>query len=251
MTSQDRLTNSRSGIYQTVQLRFSRLSLCVDTATTPFWTPGLTLIDCVCALAGERSPRNLEQRFLSNPGQFFQACGMLLGCYFNVRHLSAARNAKKMKFLSWSGQDALSTIFDERLDGDTIQPISVADYFHRKYSIKLLYPSLPLAHTREGDIPLELCFTASGILLCRLKVSSILTHHRRKVQRCPARTNHLGFHKVRDHFRVHTATANRCKLTELSMASKSNHPGSWLIRRPKDDAGTCSKFLNFALPCAT
>jgi hypothetical protein len=251
MTSQERPTNSHSGIYQTVQLRFSRLSLCVDTATTPFWTPDLTLIDCVCALAGERSPRNLEQRFLSNPGQFFQACGMLLGCYFNVRHLSAARNAKKMKFLSWSGQDAFSTTFDERLDDDSTQSISVADYFHRKYNIKLLYPSLPLAHTRDGDMPLELCYTASGMFLCRLKARSILTHHRRKVQRYLARTSHLRFHKVRDHFRVYTATANQCKLAELSMASKSNGPGSWLIRRPKDDAGACSKFLNFAFPCAT
>jgi len=181
MTSQERPTNSHPGVFQTVRLSFSRLSVCVDTATTPFWTPDLCIIDCVCALAGERSPRSLEQRFLANPGHFFQACGMLLGCYFNVRHLSVARNAKKVKFLSWSGQDAFSTTFDERFDDGTTQSTSVADYFLRKYNIKLLYPNLPLAHTRDGDIPLELCYTASGTFLRRLKARSILTCHRREI----------------------------------------------------------------------
>jgi hypothetical protein len=166
------------GIYQTAQLRFSRLSICVDTATTAFWTPDLSLIDCVCALAGERSPQNLQRRFLSNPGQFFQACGMLLGCFFNVRHLNPDRNAKKVRFLSWSGQDAFSTTFDESLDDSTTQLTSVVDYFLRKYHIKLLYPNLPLAHTRDGDFPLELCFTALGSSYYRLNIMSILTYHR-------------------------------------------------------------------------
>lgn len=192
-----------------MQLRFSRLSVCVDTATTPFWTPGLSLIDCICALAGERSPPNLEQRFLSNPGHFFQACGMLLGCFFSVRHLDVVSNAKKMKFISWSGQDAFSTTFDERVD-DTTQSTSVTDYFLRKHNIKLLYPNLPLAHTRNGgDMPLELCYTASGTSLCRLKARFILIYHRGEVQRRPTRTSHRGFHKVCDRFCLYATAANR------------------------------------------
>jgi hypothetical protein len=187
------------GIYQTVQLRFSRLSVCVDTTTTPFWCPDRSLIDCVCALAGERSPQNLQQTFLSNPGYFFQACSMLLGCYFNIRHLNQNRNAKKVKFLSWSGQDAHSTIFDERLDDGTKEPISVFDYFLKKYQINLLYPSLPLAHTRDGDFPLELCFTASGIPPYSLCSILMLTYCRREVQRSPSRTSHCGLHTVCDY----------------------------------------------------
>lgn len=152
------------GIYQTVLLRFSRLTVNVDTTATPYWIPDLMLIDCACALVGERSPQNLEQRFLSNPDYFFQACIILLGCYFNVRHLNANRNAKKVKFLSWSGRNAFSTTFDVRIDEATTQSVSVSDYFLKKYCIKLMYPNLPMAHTRDGDIPLELCYTASGTL---------------------------------------------------------------------------------------
>jgi hypothetical protein len=169
---------------------------------------------------------------------------MLLGCYFNVRHLSVSRNAKKVKFLSWSGQDAFSTTFDERVDDDTTQSTSVADYFLRKYNIRLLYPNLPLAHTRDGDIPLELCYISPGILLCLLKARAILTYHRREVQRSPARTSHRRFHKVCDHFCVYTTAANRGKSEELGMASKCNHSGSWLVGQPFHDAGQRSKFLN-------
>lgn len=166
----------------------------MDTTTQPFWTPELTLIQCVCALTRESSPQNLQNNFLSNPDSFFQSCGMLLGCYFNVRHLNANRNAKKVKFLSWSGQDAFSTNFDECVDDGTTRSTSVYDYFQRKYKIKLEYPNLPLAHTRDGDMPLELCFTASGIIFRQLKAWPILICYRRKVQRIPTRSTYRGFH---------------------------------------------------------
>lgn len=150
------------GIFQTVQIRFSRLTLNVDTATTPFWCPDKPLIECVCALTGERSPQNVQKSFIANPSSFFGACNMLLGIYFNVRHLDDNKNNKKMKFMSWSARDAISTTFDEPVKDGTTRSISVVNYFENKHNIKLLYPRLPLVHSKNGDFPLELCFTTSG-----------------------------------------------------------------------------------------
>jgi hypothetical protein len=147
------------GIHQTMQYRFGQLTLNVDTVTAPFWVPEKGLIDCVCALMSLRNPRDLSQQFLSNPGQFFQACSKLLGMYFNVRHLNEHKNSKKYKFLSWTKEDALGTKF-ECSEFDT--EISVRDYYERKYNLNLRYPELPLARSKSGDFPLELCFTAPG-----------------------------------------------------------------------------------------
>jgi eukaryotic translation initiation factor 2C len=133
----------------------------VDTATTPFWVPDKSLIECICALTRVNSPDRLEEEFLKDTGRFFQACGKLLGMFFNVRHLNEIKNAKKIKFQAWSREDAIASQFEEELGGST-QPTSVKDYFHRKYGIRLQFPRLPLAKTRAGEFPLELCYSAAG-----------------------------------------------------------------------------------------
>ena len=146
-----------------MQLRFQKLTINVDTATTPFWVPNKCLVDCVCALMGLRSPERLEEEFLKDTGRFFQACAKLLGMFFNVCHLDGIKNAKKIKFQGWSKQDAITTQFEEQIDGST-QSTTVRDYYRRKYGIQLQYPHLPMAHTRAGDFPMELCFSAAGRL---------------------------------------------------------------------------------------
>jgi PAZ domain len=113
-------------------------------------------------MAGIRSAQGLSQYFLENPGRFFQACGKLLDMYFTVKHLQPHQNAKKIKFSSWATKDARETTFDEQVDQNTTHSTSVVDYYLRKYSIRLQFPELPLAHTRHGDFPLELCFSAAG-----------------------------------------------------------------------------------------
>jgi hypothetical protein len=147
------------GLYQSMQYRFGKLTMNVDTVSAPFWVPERNLISCVCALMSLRSSQGLGQHFLSNPSQFFQACGKLLGIYFNVKHLNDSKNCKKYKFQSWTKEGATGIKF--KCDEFNAE-MSVADYYQRKYSINLKYPGLPLARTRNGDFPLELCFTATG-----------------------------------------------------------------------------------------
>lgn len=155
---------ARRGIFQTMQLRFGRLTLNVDTATTPFWVSGTCLIDFACALPGLKSPDRLEQEFLSNPDRFFAVCGRLRGSFFNIRHLTSARRDMKIKLLGFSQRDAIQTTFEERVgnDGENTRTTSISDYFEEKYNIRLKFPKLPLANTRFGDFPLEVCFSAEG-----------------------------------------------------------------------------------------
>ena len=100
------------GVYQTMQIRFGRLTMNVDTATTAFYTPDKSFIELLHATSGVPPSANIQAYFLDNPGRFFNACGRLLGIYFNVRHLSDVRNARKIKFQKWSRADAIETVFE-------------------------------------------------------------------------------------------------------------------------------------------
>ena len=100
------------GIFQTCQIRFGRLTLNVDTATTAFWTPDKNLVEMVHAICGVPPHKDIEEEFLKSPSRFFASCSRLVGIYFNVKHLKAARNARKVKLNGWSRQDALATVFE-------------------------------------------------------------------------------------------------------------------------------------------
>lgn len=149
------------GIFQSVQIRFGRLTLNVDTATTAFWAPQKNLVELVHALAGVETNRNLQDWFLENPQRFFDRCDRLIGLFFNVRHLSERRNARKIGLRKWTQGSANQMAFDFQNQGQT-QRISVANYFQLKYNITLRYPRIPMADTKDGWIPLELCWSASG-----------------------------------------------------------------------------------------
>ncbi|KAI9836342.1 MAG: hypothetical protein M1838_005079 [Thelocarpon superellum] len=151
------------GVYQSVQIRFGLLTINVDTATSAFWVPDLNIIDMIRALGGVAPQWNLEAWFLENPNNFFSACSRLVGLYFNVRHLKAGANQRKVRLSKWSRKNARETQF-EMMDRATGQAVvtNVADYFLNTYAIKLQYPNLPLADTRAGQFPLELCFSAHG-----------------------------------------------------------------------------------------
>jgi eukaryotic translation initiation factor 2C len=153
------------GLFQTVQVRwFNRICLNVDTATSPFWIPNVCLIDLVSSLTSS-NPSSLELRFSQNPAPFFEAAGRLLGMMVCVRHLGEERGLRKFKFQAWSRADAIDTTFDEVIDPadpTSTTPTTVFDYFWRKYQIQLRYPHLPMAHTRQGEFPLELCWSAPG-----------------------------------------------------------------------------------------
>jgi eukaryotic translation initiation factor 2C len=106
----------------------------------------------------------LEQDFLANPDKLFTACGRLRGSFFNVRHLTSSKKDKKIKLTGFSQRNAIDTTFEERVgDDDSVtRTTSVSDYFSAKYNISLQFPRLPLASTRFGDFPLEVCYSADG-----------------------------------------------------------------------------------------
>ncbi|ELR04129.1 hypothetical protein VC83_02051 [Pseudogymnoascus destructans] len=163
LRSTKNVLEARRGVFQSMQLRFGRITLNIDTATTPFWVPGVCLIDTACALMGTQTGR-LEGDFLSNPEKFFVSCGRLRGSFFNIRHLTSSKKDKKIRLTGFSQRNAMESTFEERAGDDesTTQTTSVSDYFERKYNIKLQFPRLPLASTRFGDFPLEVCFSADG-----------------------------------------------------------------------------------------
>ncbi|KAI9841958.1 MAG: hypothetical protein M1837_000278 [Sclerophora amabilis] len=118
------------GVFQTVQIRFGRMTLNVDTATTAFWSPEKNLVEMIHALAGATINQDIEKWFLRSPDRFFSSCGRLLGIFFNVKHLRADRNARKIRLSKWSRQDALQTTFDmtDKKSGKVLN-INVNDYF--------------------------------------------------------------------------------------------------------------------------
>ncbi|KAI9666996.1 MAG: hypothetical protein M1829_005603 [Trizodia sp. TS-e1964] len=148
------------GVFQTVQIRFQRLTLNVDTATTAFWVPNKNLIEMICALAGVQKFDDIERSYLQNRPAFFAACGRLVGIYFQVKHLKSGE--KKFKFKQWSKDGAAETVFDERVNGGEPRKTNVANYYMTKYNINLRFKHLPLAETNEGSFPLELCFSTDG-----------------------------------------------------------------------------------------
>ncbi|KAI9783161.1 MAG: hypothetical protein M1816_001483 [Peltula sp. TS41687] len=149
------------GIYQTVQLRFGKLTINVDTATTAFWAPGKNLIELVHALMQVPPHANIQDVFVRDPQRFFSQCERLVGIFFNVRHLSERRNARKVKLNKWTRGNAMELEFSVNREDNSVTT-NVNDYYRDRYNINLRYPQLPLADTKDGWFPLELCFSASG-----------------------------------------------------------------------------------------
>ncbi|KAI9783515.1 MAG: hypothetical protein M1839_003685 [Geoglossum umbratile] len=148
------------GMFQTVQIRFGKLTVNVDTATTAFWAPDKDLVELCGALTG--MPSGLSMAFLADRPRFFHECDRLVGIYFQVRHLKPERNARKIKFTRWSLKNAAETEFDETTGPDQVTKTTVKDYYMRKYNIRLAYPELPLVVSKDGEFPPELCFSAPG-----------------------------------------------------------------------------------------
>jgi eukaryotic translation initiation factor 2C len=88
-------------------------------------------------------------------------CTKINGLYFIVKHLTGPKKDRKIRLQNLTRQNANEVQFEIE-SGGTMQRTSVAEYFYKTYKIELQYPQLPMAHTRFGYFPLELCFTAEG-----------------------------------------------------------------------------------------
>ena len=149
------------GIHQTIQVAFGHLSLNVDTVCAAFYVPGVNMIDIARALVGVSARQNFNDPGISSA--VMQASDRMVGMFISVRHLSEARNAKKIRIQKLDARGAQGLIFQEtdRVTGKN-QETSVYDYFKRKYNIALRYPDLPLFLTKDGAFPMELCFSSDG-----------------------------------------------------------------------------------------
>ncbi|KAI9798769.1 MAG: hypothetical protein M1833_004599 [Piccolia ochrophora] len=149
------------GIFQTVQIRFGKLTLNVDTATTAFWVPDKNLIELLCALVGLSRNTDIQAWYAQNKAQFTDAAGRIVGMFFHLRHLSEHRNMRKVKLNKFTAGDAFEMEFDQD-KGNQMGRTNVYDYYRAKYQVELRYPKLPMADTRDGWLPLELCWSAPG-----------------------------------------------------------------------------------------
>lgn len=102
------------GVFQSVQIRFGRLGLNVDTSTAAFYTPDKSLIELTRALTGLPPSEDIQRWFSTNRAQFYQSCQRFEGIFVNVKHLSPGRNARKMKVGRLSPSSAQETTFNER-----------------------------------------------------------------------------------------------------------------------------------------
>lgn len=137
-----------------MQCRFDRLTISVNTAATLFWEPNVSLLAIVASMCKLQESR-LEESYLAYPGRFGQCCQPLEKIFFSLKHIP--NNTKTYKFANWATTNAHSTTFEV----DSVK-MTVFDYFLKRYGIRLRYPQLPLAHTRDGDFPLEVCFTGNN-----------------------------------------------------------------------------------------
>ncbi|KAI9833531.1 MAG: hypothetical protein M1826_007145 [Phylliscum demangeonii] len=105
------------GVFQTVQIRFGKLTINVDTSTTAFWSPDKNFLELAHALTGVPRHEDLQAAFLRGPERFIAQCDRLVGIFFCVRHLSEARNARRIKFQKWARGDAFTCEFDTDREG--------------------------------------------------------------------------------------------------------------------------------------
>lgn len=143
------------GYHQAIRVADRKLLMNVDQAATVFYAPG-ELMKLALAALNARSPsdvRSLSEREMRSLAKALR----------KVEVIPTHRTDRKRAIFGISPTRADQTMVDIR--GETI---SVADYFLRKYSIRLQYPQLPLVNVgskrpgKENWLPIELCEVAPG-----------------------------------------------------------------------------------------
>ena len=163
------------GLFQAISYTFGALSLNVDVITSAFYVPDLCMVDVAKAFAGITPYQSIDS--VGRSAMFLEACDRMIGMFFTIRHLDSTKNTKKLRVQRLSPGGAQGTTFDEK-DYATgkVLPTTVADYFRRKYGIKLRYPDLPLLKTKDGDFPSKgYCFTYT-FLTAKRHISGTMLH---------------------------------------------------------------------------
>lgn len=167
------LLDSRKGVFQTMQLRFGRMTLNVDTATTAFWRSNLNLLDVVLQQCRTQNPAALTNYWQNKRADFLNDIRRIPGVYFYTPHVNEyhkkinkdnkdweERPHQRMKMTGFCSGTALTHKFPK----DKTKPndlTTVFAYFKEKYGITVKYPNLPLIEFGKGNVPMELCWSCA------------------------------------------------------------------------------------------
>ncbi|KAL4105443.1 hypothetical protein PRIC1_003507 [Phytophthora ramorum] len=143
------------GYHQAIRVAENKVLMNVDQAATVFYEP-CELMKLVLAALNVRSPadaRGLSERDMKNLARALR----------KVEVVPTHRKDRKRAIFGISSDRADRTMID--IKGAMM---SVADYFSRKYHIRLQYPNLPVVNVgskkagKENWLPIELCQVAPG-----------------------------------------------------------------------------------------
>ncbi|KAJ1645649.1 hypothetical protein LPJ64_002766 [Coemansia asiatica] len=133
-----------------------QLYLNVNTAVTAMYTPG-SLLDALTSLLGLRDPNML--RGAITPNTVRQIGSFLRGLMLYVRHRGIQGKRKlTAKGMTSKPLDKESFEWEDPNNPDSMETITIARYFQKRYNITLRYPFLPgLVGRRNSIFPIEMC----------------------------------------------------------------------------------------------
>ncbi|KAJ2634790.1 hypothetical protein GGF40_003993 [Coemansia sp. RSA 1286] len=132
------------------------LYLNVNTAVTAMYTPGL-LLDALTSLLGLRDPNAL--RGAITPSTVREIGGFLRGLMLYVRHRGIqGRRKLSVKGMTSKPLDKESFEWEDPNTPGSVENITIARYFQKRYNITLRYPFLPgLVGRKNSVFPIEMC----------------------------------------------------------------------------------------------
>ena len=147
----------RKGLFQAVHFGGDKsLTINVDITTGVFWNSDfVTAIDLACRFLGMLHSDLTSKRVTTL--QLNQLNRVLRGIKFRVLHRGEMFSRRQHTISKLVKKSSREHTF--QLNGDRPRTISVEEYMHKTYSIKLKYPDAPLI--MKGDstyLPLELCY---------------------------------------------------------------------------------------------
>lgn len=160
------------GIFQSIRIaQGGRLIMNVDTATCCFWQSGSLMELATHMIRGVQNVQQLVSYIERNGARRIRELRRLKKVQFFCTHRkqdSDGSPRKKYTVEGFEDKSAKETIFEisnyDDNGKETKSKISVANYYLKKYNIRLKFPGLPLVKTRKKgeSFPMELCYVSEA-----------------------------------------------------------------------------------------
>ncbi|CAB03400.2 Protein argonaute-2 [Caenorhabditis elegans] len=150
------------GFYQNVVETFDTLTMNLDVATTTFYRP-VALVEFLAEILEVPLATVTDGRSLSDV-QKKKFNREVAGLKVETRHCSCPRRFRVAR-CTWKPTENISFHLSETAGNQDSKPLSLVEYYKRRYNIDLTYKHLPcieVGRTRECILPLELCYVVSG-----------------------------------------------------------------------------------------